>query len=164
MKNEEKMQFDWDRILLAMIFFFAFAFLGSRYLGVQDFTYVLMWWVILILFGIAMQPLCICLFSKFHDGGWVFSKALGIGVIGWLLWFLSSCKLVKFTRIACFLALVFCFLVGIVLLYFLVLKRDRKFKLTSFYTPGRLTSMLSAEVIFFCIFVFWNYLKGINPT
>lgn len=164
MKNEEKMQFDWDRILLAMIFFFAFAFLGSRYLGVQDFTYVLMWWVILILFGIAMQPLCICLFSKFHDGGWVFSKALGIGVIGWLLWFLSSCKLVKFTRIACFLALVFCFLVGIVLLYFLVLKRDRKFKLTSFYTPGRLTSMLSAEVIFFCIFVFWNYLKGINPA
>ena len=164
MKNDDTMQFDWGRILLALIFFFAFVFLGSRFLGTEDFAYVLMWWVTLLLFGVAMQPLCICLFGKFHDGGWVFSKAIGIGVCGWLLWFLSSLKIVKFTRTACFIITLFCMAVGAVLFYFLILKKNRKYRLTEFYTAERLTSMLSAEVLFFCVFVFWCYLKGINPS
>lgn len=164
MKNDDTMQFDWGRVLLALIFFFAFIFLGSRFLGTEDFAYVLMWWATLLLFGVAMQPLCICLFSRFHDGGWVFSKAIGIGVCGWVVWYLSSCKLVKFTRTACYLITILCLIIGAVLFYALILKKNRKYRITEFYTAERLTSMLSSEVLFFGVFVFWCYLKGINPA
>lgn len=186
MNNEIVSKKGWTRIIVALVSFFIILFLGMRFMGADDCTYVLMWWATLILLGIVMQPLAIVLFNRFFDGGWVFSKALGIAVCGWLLWFLSSMKLVKFTRLACFLIIAVCFLIGCVLFYYLVAKRNRKFRITSFYmrdrlavmpfsrassskiscfyTRDRLTSILCSEVVFLGLFMFWCYLKGNNPA
>lgn len=152
------------RILLALIFFLLFMYLGVRYIGTTDFPYVLSWWMALLVLGVVMQPLCIVLFSRFHDGGWIFAKALGAGVCGWLLWFLSSLKILKFTYASTFIVLFIVAVVGVVLFYFLGMKRNRKFRIAEFYTRERLTAMLCSEVVFFCIYVFWCYLKGINPA
>ncbi|MBO4324052.1 MAG: hypothetical protein J5845_01460 [Lachnospiraceae bacterium] len=152
------------RVLLALIFFLLFMYLGMRYIGTTDFPYVLSWWLALLVLGVVMQPLCIALFSRFHDGGWIFSKALGAGVCGWLLWFLSSLKILKFTYASTFIVLFIVAAVGVVLFYFLGMKRNRKFRISEFYTRERLTAMLCSEIVFFCIYVFWCYLKGINPA
>ncbi|MBO4696295.1 MAG: hypothetical protein J5643_03305 [Lachnospiraceae bacterium] len=152
------------RILCACMFFFLFLFLGMRFIGTRELPYVISWWLAIIVLGIVMQPLCIALFNKFHDGGWIFSKALGIGVCGWLLWFLSSLHIVKFTYAATIVVVIPVFGIGVVLLYFLLLKKDRKFRISEFYTRERLISMFCSEVVFFCIFTFWCYLKGVNAA
>ena len=164
MITEKKSRAGLGRILFASCVFFLFLYLGLRFLGTVNFSYVVMWWVTLLLLGVALQPLAIVLFGRFHDGGWVFSKALGVAACGWLMWFLSSVKIFKFTRTACFFVSVFCLLLGAVLFYFLVMKKNRKYRFSEFYTVDRLTSMYCSEVLFFCLFVFWCYLKGINPA
>lgn len=152
------------RILCALVFFFLFLYLGMRSMGMREFSYVLSWWMMLIVLGIVMQPLCIVLFKRFHDGGWIFSKALGIAACGWFMWFLASLKIVKFSYIASLLSPVFVLIIGIVVFYFTMMKQNREFKLSEFYTRDRLISMLCAEVIFFCVFVTWCYIKGANPA
>lgn len=152
------------RILCALMFFFLFLYLGMRFIGTRELPYVISWWLAIIVLGIVMQPLCIALFSRFHDGGWIFAKALGIGVCGWLLWFLSSLHILKFTYAATIVVIIPVFGIGIVLLYFLLMKKDRKFRISEFYTRERLTSMFCSEVVFFCIFTFWCYLKGVNAA
>ena len=152
------------RILCALMFFFLFLYLGMRYMGMQEYSYVLSWWLMLIILGIVMQPLCIILFKRFHDGGWIFAKALGIGACGWLTWFLASLKIAKFSYLSTILSPVIVLIIGLVVFYFTVLKKNREFKLSEFYTRDRLISMLCAEVIFFCVFVIWCYLRGCNPA
>lgn len=154
----------YRRLLWSLAAFFLVSYLGMRFLGTVDFTYVLMWWAILLVLGMIMQPLTIVIFERFHDGGWVFAKALGVAVCGWLMWFLSSIHILKFTRTACFFVGFLCFAIGMVLFYFLVLKKNRSYRFATFYTRKRLCSMFASEAMFFAVFTFWCYLKGINPA
>ena len=142
-----------EKAVIPFGFFLGFLYFGMRFMGTVDFTYVLTWWLCLILLGVIMQPLCIVLFPKFHDGGWVFAKALGIAACSFVMWYLSSLKLVKFSRTASFVLSLLVLVIGCVLFYFLKMKKDRKFRLGDFYTTDRLVSMLTSEVIFFCFFV-----------
>ncbi|MBO7632247.1 MAG: hypothetical protein J6S78_07965, partial [Lachnospiraceae bacterium] len=82
MSAESKIKYGWGRIGVAAAAFFQILYLGLRHMGVGDFTYVLMWWFTLLVLGLAMQPLALVLFKRFYDGGWVFSKALGIVICG----------------------------------------------------------------------------------
>ncbi len=164
MVAEKKNRDGLGRILTGSCVLVLFLYLGMRFLGSLNFSYVLMWWGTLILLGVAMQPLAMILFKRFHDGGWVFSKALGIAACGWLMWFLSSLHILKFTRTACFFVSVFCLVLGAVLFYYLVLKKNRKYSFREFYSQDRLASMFCSEALFFALFVFWCYLKGINPA
>lgn len=152
-----------EKAVIPFGFFLGFLYFGMRFMGTVDFTYVLTWWLCLILLGVIMQPLCIVLFPKFHDGGWVFAKALGIAACSFVMWYLSSLKLVKFSRTASFVLSLLVLVAGCVLFYFFKMKKDRKFRLGDFYTTDRLVSMLTSEVIFFCFFVIWCYLRGKNP-
>lgn len=152
-----------EKAVIPFGFFLGFMYFGMRFMGTVDFTYVLTWWLSLILLGVIMQPLCIVLFPKFHDGGWVFSKALGIAVCSFVMWYLSVLRLVKFSRTASFVLSLLVLFGGGILFYFLKMKKDRKFRLAEFYTAERLVSMLTSEVIFFCFFVVWCYLRGKNP-
>lgn len=162
MSAESKIKYGWGRIGVAAAAFFQILYLGLRHMGVGDFTYVLMWWFTLLVLGLAMQPLALVLFKRFYDGGWVFSKALGIVICGWLMWVLASVKLLKFRQSTCIACILICLLAGICLFYYLVIKKQRKYEWKEFYNPERLTSMIVAEVIFFGAFVFWCFLKGKN--
>lgn len=152
-----------EKAIIPFGFFLGFLYFGMRFMGTVDFTYVLTWWLSLILLGVVMQPLCIVLFPKFHDGGWLFSKALGIAVCSFVMWYLSSLRLVKFTRTGSIVLSILVLLCGSILFYFLKMKKERKYRISEFYTTERLVSMLSSEIIFFCAFVVWCYLRGKNP-
>ena len=49
----------------------------------------------------AAMPLTGRLFREFDDKGWMFSKIVAIVVTGFLTWFLTAVKLLKFTTVAC---------------------------------------------------------------
>ncbi len=163
MKNRSEHQTSILRLVSPLVFLCIFFYLGMRYLGSEDFSYVLGWWATLLAMGFAFQPLTLYLFRGFHDGGWMFAKTLSIAISGWLMWFLSSCHILKFTRFNCFFVLTLCFVLNIAFHYFMVSKKKQRWALAEYYTPDRVCSMFSAEVLFFAVFLFWCYLKGINP-
>ncbi len=163
MSNSRNKQIGYLQLLTPLFFFCVIFYLGMRYLGTDDFSYILGWWFTLLLMGLAFQPVTLYLFRAFHDGGWMFAKTLSIAFSGWLMWFLSSCHIMKFSRANSIIVLVLCFVLNLVFYYFVVKKKNRTHSFLSYYTPDRISSMLSAEVIFFAVFVFWCYLKGINP-
>ena len=117
-----------EKAIIPFGFFLGFLYFGMRFMGTVDFTYVLTWWLSLILLGVVMQPLCIVLFPKFHDGGWLFSKALGIAVCSFVMWYLSSLRLVKFTRTGSIVLSILVLLCGSILFYFLKIILKQIFK------------------------------------
>lgn len=151
------------RFSVAAFFFLFFSYLGMKYLGSEDFTHVLRWWLTLLVIGVAFQPFCILLFRHFQDGGWMFAKTIGIAVSGWLLWFLSSIHVLKFTRTNCILCVVLLCAGGFLFYYFTEGRKNRKNRMTGLYTPDRLCSIMAVETIFFAFLIFWCYLKGISP-
>ena len=113
------------RFSVAAFFFLFFSYLGMKYLGSEDFTHVLRWWLTLLVIGVAFQPFCILLFRHFQDGGWMFAKTIGIAVSGWLLWFLSSIHVLKFTRTNCILCVVLLCAGGFLFYYFTEGRKNR---------------------------------------
>ena len=150
--------------VVAILMFFMFFSLGMHYLGASDFSYVLRWWLTLLMLGLAFQPLSMVMFKNLRDGGWLFSKMLGIACAGWLMWVLASIRLFKFTRTNCVIMVIVVFAINMLIYYLMDLRKSRKADLRKFYTDERVCAILSVEAIFFCAFVFWCYLKGISPA
>ena len=138
--------------VFAVFMFFLFFSLGLHYLGASDFSYVLRWWMTLLLLGLAFQPLTIVIFKNLRDGGWLFSKTLGIALGGWLMWFLGSCRILKFTRFNCALVVVVVFAVNILVYYLMEMRKTRNGALRRFYTDERICAIIGVESIFFCVF------------
>lgn len=109
MKNEmtKKGGLSWIRLFVVLFLMLLAAVLASDTFG-KDFMPIIRWWGILIVIGAAFYPLTACLFSAFEDKGYLFSKAVGIVVSGWLMWLLASCHILKFTHGSCFAVLILC--------------------------------------------------------
>ena len=58
---------------------------------------LLAWFLILELVGLLALPLTLRTFENLTDRGYVFSKAIGLLVIGWGAWMISSLRIVPFT-------------------------------------------------------------------
>ncbi|MGN0164651.1 MAG: DUF2298 domain-containing protein [Lachnospiraceae bacterium] len=134
-----------------------------RFMGSRDFSVMLIWWLALVIIGLIYQPITIILFHRFHDNGWMFSKTIGIAVSAWVLWFFSSFKLIKFTRLNCFIVLFVCFIINIIIYRLYTKYAHNAIRLREVYSVNRICSMYYAEIVFFCVFAIWCYLKGYNP-
>ncbi|MCR5324815.1 MAG: hypothetical protein K6E85_16275 [Lachnospiraceae bacterium] len=123
----------------------------------SDLHYFLIWWLAITALGLTFMPLSMMIFSKFRDKGWLFSKAIGIGISGWLVWFLSSCHIVKFNTAGIWICLILCLIGNGALLYFQI--RKKKIDLTS----SNVIYIIVTELVFLCVFAFWTYLKCFKP-
>lgn len=147
--------------LLTMIIFAALAW---KFMGIHDFSNVLVWWLMLLLLGMLFQPVSIILFRRFHDNGWNFSKVIGLALSAWLVWYITSTHLFRFTKPFCFIIISVLFVLNICI-FRLYEKYGRvKINLSEVYTFKKIRSMINAEAFFFCVFVVWCYLKGYNPS
>ena len=151
---------------IAKLIVFAFSFIGLFYISSKLFGdelgEVLRWWLVLMCAGLAFMPLSMILFRRFKDSGWLFSKVIGIAVSGWLIWFLASVKLIKFTEGGCWFSLIFCFAANCALFLFYIRKHSDDFEV--FDRPEDvITHALLAEMLFFIAFIIWNYIKGFKP-
>ncbi|MBQ9119390.1 MAG: hypothetical protein IJY09_04955 [Lachnospiraceae bacterium] len=151
---------------IPLVGFGVVAMLGSSLLG-SDFGKVMQWWLMLMLLGVAVYPLTGLIFGRFHDGGFVFSKAIGLAITGVLMWYLSSLKLMKFSRVNSLVCVGICAVLSIGLAVFVSSYQKKSDKGVAYLryqlTQEKLGAALKSEVLYFLFFVFWCYLRGFKP-
>lgn len=123
----------------------------------DDFVYIFEWWFTLLVIGAVFMPMSMLVFKNFKDKGWIFSKVLGTALSGWLMWYLSSLHILKFTQTGCYIVLGLCLAVNAVILYFGIKKKEFNFNINNGI------DIIAGEAIFFLFFVVWCYIKGFKP-
>ncbi|MCR5685049.1 MAG: hypothetical protein K6G81_06440 [Lachnospiraceae bacterium] len=123
----------------------------------SDLQYFISWWFTIFALGLTFLPLSYLIFKRFWDCGWIFSKAVGIGITSWLVWFLSSCHILKFTTGGIWVVLVLSLAANAALLVYLI--RNKKFSISM----SNILNMLITEAVFTAVFAFWIYLKCFKP-
>ncbi|MDF2800286.1 MAG: putative rane protein [Anaerocolumna sp.] len=137
-------------VLYTVIFLMAFILLK------QDFRAFITWWLVLAALGIGFMPITYKIFSSFHDNGYLFSKIIGLAISGYLMWFLSSIKLVKFTSFSCLVIVVITFIINGIIFY---KEKDKK----ELFSKVKLDKMLLMELLFLVFFLLWVYIRGFKP-
>lgn len=122
----------------------------------QDFKAFMTWWLVLVALGVGFMPITYKIFSSFHDNGYMFSKIIGLAISGYLMWFLSSIKLVKFTSLSCLVIVILTVMINGVIFY----KEKNKNKL---FSKIKLDKMLFMELLFLVMFLLWIYIRGFKP-
>ena len=131
---------------------FALAFLV---LG-KDVGAFVQWWLAVFCIGLTCLPITASMFRDFHDRGYLFAKVIGISLSGYLLWLLSSMKLLKFTSVNG----VMCVFLLLIPNVFLLIARNKKKDLEPLFTKDAVKSFLNEELVFLFIFLIWCYIKG----
>ena len=131
--------------------------LCAKHLFAAEFIFFAKWWFTILVIGIVFMPLSILIFRRFSDMGWMLSKVIGIAISGWLMWYLSSLHILKFTRISSIVSIGICLVLNIVLFFFI----NKKERIT--IKSSNIAHILLAEGIFLSLFVFWLFLKSFNP-
>lgn len=156
------------RYVILLVLLFVVIGIGNSLLG-ADFGRVIVWWLVLLCLGIIAYPVTGLIFGRFHDGGYIFSKAIGLAFAGMLMWYLSSLHIMKFNALNSRICVVLCLLIGIALCVVTVhlqkTKPDSWYVRTCGYriTEKKLFAALKSEVIFLFFFVIWCYLRGFKP-
>lgn len=110
------------------------------------------WYLLLLVIGIGFFPLTRILFPAFCDGGWLFSRVIGIAVGGYAVWVLGLAGILQFTgHRALTVTLIF---IGACWVLFMLRPVKQK--------PD-INRMIAEEVLFFGLFLFWAYLIGFRP-
>ncbi len=115
------------------------------------------WWLCLLLIGMLFLPLVQKVFSSFYDKGYLFSKTLGIAVAAYVVWFLSSLRLVPFSL----LSILGTFIVSGVLIHLLF--KGPKNLLVFFKNKSTRNIILYQETLFLLGIVLWSFLRGLKP-
>ena len=145
-----------------------------------DFWLVLRWWGVLFLVGAAAYPLTKRLFASFEkmnsdnstdgrqtnwqllrhrgwwDEGYLFSKAVGMAVVTYLVYLAGTAHILPFSSGSIFAALAVVFLAGV----FLSLK-DKGNKGNK---GNRVLMIFAEELLFFSALLFWSWIKGHEPS
>ena len=144
-------------VLIVIIF-------DAKFMPSEDFSVMLKWWFTLLLLSLSMLPLTTLVFHRFHNNGWIFSKPLAIAFSGWLFWYLSSMKLVKFTQVGCIIVSIIFLVLNYVIWFVTAGKRKKKIDYYEIFSADKIASMISTEAMFFCFFALMCYVKGYNAA
>ncbi|NLP33830.1 MAG: hypothetical protein GX359_01380 [Clostridiales bacterium] len=123
------------------------------------------WWVTVLLLGIIFMPLSSLLFSGFRDKGYLFSKTIGIAVTGYIMWLLSSLRVLKFTTTSCILSVFIAFIINILVHYLRKRKQGIKKQIISYNWDWKNVAeeILKQELLFFTLFLLFIYIRGFKP-
>lgn len=129
----------------------------------SDMLAFMQWWLVIFGLGLVFLPLSNLLFSNLSDRGYLFSKTIGIAITGYTMWFLSSIRLMKFTSLSCVLVVGFWILLNIgIVIYKRNFTKNRQF-LSSYVKKDILGIIITEELLFFVIFLFFTYIRGFKP-
>jgi len=84
------------KFVLFIFPFFVEAIVGFFTMGSSDTVKVLLWSMLLFLFGVGVFPLAAKIFGKFGSGGFILSQAMGIILTSLLVWTLSYIGIYRF--------------------------------------------------------------------
>lgn len=157
----------WVRMLIVLFLLLLTAVLASDTFG-KDFMPMIKWWGILLVLGVTFYPMTAALFTKFQDKGYLFAKAIGIAVSGWLMWLLASCHILKFTSSNCIIVLLICAVCnygGFALIATRGVKGAKKKEALAERAASLMPDfnrVALLEMLFFVLFVVFMFIKGFN--
>ncbi len=117
---------------------------------------IIVWWLAVMLIGLLAFPLTFLLFHKLPDRGYALSKSLGLLLVSYFVWINSSVGLLGNRLSTALIALLL--LVGVS--GWLIVKQ--RARLIDFWRTQR-RPILLAEALFGLIFLFFVYLRILNP-
>jgi YYY domain-containing protein len=121
---------------------------------------ILIWWLLLQLFGLVGLPLAFRLLGNLPDRGYAFARPLGLLLTGYLLWLGGSLGFWRNSVGATLVAVLAVAGVG-VWLYFG--RRDKKRTLLAWLSAHK-TYWLAVELLFAVALVGWTVYKSYNPN
>ncbi|MBN1892663.1 MAG: hypothetical protein JW780_07770 [Clostridiales bacterium] len=142
-------------LLPICVFLASFLFLSKN--GAGDAVAFFVWWLTLLLFGLAAFPLTSWLFSGFKTRGYGFSKPLGILLSSFFLWTFSYLGILPYTRPFIFFSL---FLLAMVCWG---IPRLRKEAAQNLSAPENVYEMIGTEAIFASVLLLLCFIKGVFP-
>ncbi|MDR3239381.1 MAG: DUF2298 domain-containing protein, partial [Clostridiales bacterium] len=102
-------------------------------------------------------PLTSVFFGKFTSKGYIFSKAVGLAIAGYMTWLLASIKILPFSLWAVYLVLA-AFLAANIFLS----KKNKAYQ--AFITDSEFRKRAVAqEALFIILLAFWAFLRGLKP-
>src|SRR3989344_2331786 len=120
-----------------------------------DLSYIIQWWFLWLVIGILFLPLTSIIFSNFFDKSYIFSRVLGILMISYSVWIISSLKILTFQTLN---IAIICFVFLIINLFLLF-----KFKLIhAFKILWKI--FLFEEVLFLAALLFWSFIRAHEPS
>ncbi|MEK9143506.1 MAG: DUF2298 domain-containing protein [Patescibacteria group bacterium] len=135
-----------------------------------DFWIVLQWWGTLFLVGAVAWPVTKRLFERsmtgpgpvsWWDEGYLFSKAVGMAVVTWIVYVLGTARILPFSAASIWVGLVVVFLVG------LWGNRGNQSDREDQGDKGwkRKAMVMALEELFFlAALLFWSWIKGHEPS
>lgn len=139
--------------LVTYVCVFALAFLMLR----GDAASFLKWWGALFVIGLACLPMTTVLFRGFHDKGYLFAKPIGMALAGYLLWLLSSMKILKFTSLNGILCVI---LLALPNLYLFYSSQKKNKTIEPLFSKENIETFFKEELFFLLLFLLWCYIKG----
>lgn len=130
-------------------------------IGAKDLIEFAKWYLVLFAMGLSFLPLNNLIFKKFHDRGYIFSKVFGILFSGFLMWVLSSFKIMKFNVINSYICVIIVFILSL-LISKLIIKKNPTIKVNNENIYSKILSILRIELILFFIMSLACYIKGFN--
>ena len=118
-----------------------------------DFLYAIQWWAYIFVIGLIFLPVAGKIFSKFFDKGYLFSKTIGIAILSYGVWFLSSLRILPFYRVSIFAALI-----AAAIAIFIRFKPWKTLK-----EMISIKIFVAEELLFLLSFLLWSYVRGLRP-
>jgi len=103
--------------------------------------------------GLIGWPVTRLVFAKLPDQGWGFTKIIGVLLVGWVMWMLSSLQVLPFNLDSLLLVTT---IVAIINWVFV-------FRLAQPFTKRTFFFVLIEEILFIGTFSIWTYLRGFAP-
>lgn len=119
-----------------------------------DVQLVFQWWGTLFLVGAAVYPITKYLFGEWSDRGFLFTKAVGMALVTFLVYLLGITHIAPFTQMTVWAVLGILFLVGIPLY---TRKKET-------HTWRRAALLGAEELFFFAAMLFWTWVKAHEPS
>lgn len=121
-----------------------------------DFVVIFGWWLLLFSLGVVVFPLTFFFFEKFFDGGYSFSKIIGVILLSYLTWIVSSVGLSPFGQ-----SLVVTIFVLLSFVGFWTVKTSGG----ALFGLKRLPWgwIVAEELLFFIALFFWTTIRAFSP-
>ena len=116
---------------------------------------VIIWWLSIILIGLAVFPLVSTLFIRFEDRGIIFSNMIGLLFISGIHFAFNTMHLVPFSQAGCLIIAAAVCAVNIVLFY--------KGKLAKNFKGVNVSLIAAEEAILLFLYIIWVWMIGYRP-
>ncbi|HEX7042209.1 MAG TPA: DUF2298 domain-containing protein [Patescibacteria group bacterium] len=121
---------------------------------IESLRQITIWWTVFFIIGVIFLPITKRLFDIFLDKGYIFSKLIGIILVTYLIYVLSTLHILPFTIYSLIGVLAVFFVINVLLLK----KSDIKIDKTT------ISIWILEEITFFITLSFWSFVRSYQPN